>query len=200
MFSKLNTFLRKLATPVRLVLLGSGTVIYFLFFATGIPDGLARLLGYKGKPEMFALETFDLFNRDKTFELLSDLPGGYGDTGRRLYLYLSLIFDIAFPLLYVVFMASFLVYVLGKLNLWSSQWQKLLWLPPLAGIVDLLENASIYALIFIYPNRLNWLLDLKIILTTAKWTLIAVNFAAILTGLVILVLRKRENLQKVVTK
>ena len=70
---------------------------------------------------------------------------GYGEAGRRIYIWSSLILDTLFPLAYVTFMA-------GAAYRWSGRRRWSLILPIGAGAVDLCENAQVIAMLVRYPN------------------------------------------------
>ncbi len=71
----------------------------------------------------------------------------YGEDGRTVYAWASMTLDTLFPLCYVTLFAG-LIY---RFRLTERTWL-LAYLPVISGIVDLLENAQITAMLFSYPH------------------------------------------------
>jgi hypothetical protein len=118
----------------------------------------------------------------------------YGDSGRRVYFYNSLLFDIAYPVFYSLALATLLNFVLNRLLDDPSPWKKLSLLPLLGGLLDLLENLSFYALIAQYPTRHAWLAVISNYLTTAKTLVIYPCFLLLLVLVIsLIVIRKRKT-------
>ncbi len=72
---------------------------------------------------------------------------GYGESGRRMYILSSLTLDTLLPATYVTLLAG-LLYRLRP----GERWEKLAFLPLLAGAFDLAENARIVVLLTGYPE------------------------------------------------
>lgn len=71
----------------------------------------------------------------------------YGADGRRLYAWMSPTLDTLFPLVYVTFFAG----VIYRFRLTEKLWV-LAFIPVVAGIWDLCENAQITAMLIQYPD------------------------------------------------
>lgn len=77
----------------------------------------------------------------------TDAFEAYGDDGRAMYLWISLLLDTLFPIVYVTFFGG-LIY---RFRATEGTW----WLacvPILGGVCDLLENAQISAMLLAYPD------------------------------------------------
>lgn len=71
---------------------------------------------------------------------------GYGENGRRVYIWGSLILDTLFPFVYVTLLA-------GALYRWTDERLRwLAWLPIGAGAIDLGENAQVIAMLAMFPD------------------------------------------------
>ncbi len=70
----------------------------------------------------------------------------YGASGRRVYALASPTVDTAFPVLYVTLFSGLLTRLRP-----SDAWTWLAWIPVLAGLWDLCENAQITAMLLMYP-------------------------------------------------
>jgi len=87
----------------------------------------------------------------ETYERLSAM----GEIGRALYLRLVVTIDIVFPLAMLAFLLMFAWFAAHRegLPVWAA---RLLALPPLLYFgLDLLENASVLAMLLQYPDRLD---------------------------------------------
>lgn len=71
----------------------------------------------------------------------------YGVSGRRVYAWASPTLDTLFPLLYVTLAAGLLTRLRP-----SDGWTWLAWIPVVAGLWDLCENAQITAMLLMYPD------------------------------------------------
>lgn len=180
--NKIYDGLKKLTTGRNIWIFGLlALTLSTVMLVIRIPDGLAGLMGYSGQPGMFAPDAAAFSGPDKVYSILAD----YGDTGRKVYTFNSLLFDLAYPVSYALFLATAFTAVLGRLLPATSPWQKLSLIPLLGGLFDLLENISFYSLIANFPKRISWLETLASILTAAKGL---ITYGSVLVLLVCLVL------------
>jgi|CXWL01.1.fsa_nt_gi hypothetical protein len=110
----------------------------------------------------------------ETYERLSAM----GEAGRALYLRLIVTIDIAFPLAMLAFLLVFAWFAAqrAELAVWAS---RLLALPPLLYFgLDLLENASVLAMLLEYPHRLDGVATIVGHLTRGKRVSMMVAFLA----------------------
>jgi hypothetical protein len=116
----------------------------------------------------------------------------YGVEGRAAYLRSRVTFDIVWPLLYVVFLATSLSWVCGRMPNVSRLWRRANLAPLVAGALDLLENVCLSVVMLRYPARTPGLDQLAPVLTMTKWLLICASFLLLVSGLV-LVCRRRSR-------
>ena len=110
----------------------------------------------------------------ETYERLAAM----GETGRALYLRLILTIDIVFPLAMLAFLLMFARFAAQRAGLpvWAA---RLLTLPPLLYFgLDLLENASVLAMLVEYPDRLDGVASIIGYLTRGKRGSMMVAFLA----------------------
>ncbi len=110
----------------------------------------------------------------ETYERLSEM----GDIGRALYMRLIVTIDIVFPLVMLAFLLIFARFAAqgAELRVWAS---RLLALPPLLYFgLDLLENASVLAMLIEYPERLDGVASIIGALTRGKRIAMLVAFLA----------------------
>ena len=117
-------------TPVLLCTAG-GVVVWLLLVFPSLPIG-GRMLdvtaGYSYTELVAAMES-------------------YGASGRRVYAWASPTMDTLFPILYVTLFSGLLTRLRP-----SDGWTWLAWIPVIAGIWDLCENAQIIAMLLMYPD------------------------------------------------
>ncbi len=70
----------------------------------------------------------------------------YGESGRRIYAWASPTIDTLFPIAYVTLSSGILYRFRPFERLWASAW-----IPVLAGLWDLCENAQITAMLLMFP-------------------------------------------------
>jgi len=144
-------------------------VIFGLFMALVLPyvAGLTEQFG-DGPDTMLQFNLCPYYNARED----------YGIEGRNLYITLRWTFDIIWPLVYTFFYVMTIGYIGKKVN--YKLGAKLLFVPLLAIVFDLLENT--FATIFMasYPNDIHWAVHLLIISSTAKWIFVGLSFVVIL--------------------
>ena len=93
----------------------------------------------------------------------------YGPDGRTAYAWGSMLLDTLFPLVYVTLFAG----LIHRFRLSEGTWW-LAFVPVAAGILDLLENVQITAMLVGYPDLSPSQVASASAATTAKWTIGAV--------------------------
>lgn len=115
-----------------------------------------------------------------TPEQLHGLLGAWGVVGRDFYRTTLFPIDLVFPMVYGGFFIVVLLYLLKKINP-RVVWFYLLPLLPAVGVVfDLLENGAVFGLSLLYPDRFDGVASLAASLTAAKWTVVALDFSAVI--------------------
>lgn len=103
--------------------------------------------------------------------------GAYGERGRSLCLFNTLVIDSLFPFVY----GTFGMLLLGAL-LGHTSYRVLVLLPLLVIIVDYIENTHTALLLINYPEVKPWVAYFGSIMTSIKWTLIGLILMAISFG------------------
>lgn len=100
----------------------------------------------------------------------------YGSEGRRLYILQRWTFDVAWPIVYGLFLCSTTLFLSEKLHSNNRYY-----LFPIIGVVlDILENSFSSVTMAIYPNKLDILYYLLRISSMLKWSVILISFILIL--------------------
>ncbi len=157
--------LKRLATQRTCWISGSVFWLLTLLFWIKLPNKLARGMGYTGEQDVFALDGAILSPPETTYTLLSN----YGETGRRATIVAHLLFDLIYPVSYVLFFSSSLSLTWQRMLRPTSSWRWLPILPWLAGLADCLENAGIITMALAYPSRLRLVARITGISTLLKF-------------------------------
>ncbi|MCY4129337.1 MAG: hypothetical protein OXG15_08875 [Gammaproteobacteria bacterium] len=82
-----------------------------------------------------------------SFEVAMNSLAAYGPEGRTTYLWISLLLDTLFPVIYVTFFAG----VIYRFRVSEGTWW-LAYIPVFGGVWDLLENVQISLMLINYPD------------------------------------------------
>lgn len=115
---------------------------------------------------------------------LYEVVEGYSEQGRQVYALGSATFDVVHPIAYAFFYAIVITYTFRRLFAPQNPLQRLHLVPFGAMLADILENASIIAILLSYPQRLVGLAWLAGLFTTAKWILACAAIGLALLGIV----------------
>jgi hypothetical protein len=172
------SLLKRLSTvPTLLATLAVSGPLYLLILLH-IPDKLARAMGYKGEPSVFALDGHP-YTPEATYELLTD----YGETGRRATILMHLLFDVILPVSYTLFYSISFTLLGRSISFFSRLWRWAVVLSWLAGGSDLLvENSGIILMARLYPARSPLLARLTSMATAFKWEALALTELLWLAG------------------
>src|SRR5690242_575315 len=126
MLNRIYNKVNRLTTPRNNWCFGlAALALSIIMLVARIPDKLAEWMGYAGGPGMFGPDAGVFSNPDALYSTLAT----YSDTGRRVYIYNSLLFDLAYPLCYGLALALLLNGVTGRLFGESSRWRQVSLLP-----------------------------------------------------------------------
>ena len=112
-----------------------------------------------------------------TPEQAYQLIDSYSAETRQQYIIGEMTKDLAYPIVYTLFMSLSLALLLPQ------KW-KLAWLPYTIFFFDILENIGIITLLINYPNKLITVAWCTSVFSSLKWTMVAVVTVIIFIGLV----------------
>lgn len=127
------------------------------------------------------LDTLFYYSQETAYQQLK----AYGEYGREVCLFSTLVLDSFFPLIYGAFWAILLGKLLGK-----TTYRWLVLLPLLVIIIDYLENTHTAILLINFPEVCPLVVYWGSIFTMTKWLLIALVMLSISFGFF---LRNRKN-------
>ena len=150
-------------------------LVGFLFFtALVLPVQAARarlMAGGAGSPDLsFFYAAADLYR----------MAEAYGASGRAAYVHARFTFDVVWPLVYMVFLASSISWVFRTAVGPGSRWLSANLLPVAGALFDLLENISASAVMVRYPRTTPLVDVLAPIFTMTKWVLVSGSFMTLL--------------------
>jgi hypothetical protein len=153
-------------------------VIFLVFTALVLPDQASRadeVSAEAGTPDLSFFYTPDDLYR---------MAEAYGGEGRVEYIRARFTFDLAWPVVYTLFLVTALSWILQRAVSPGSRVGRLNLVPLFGAVFDYLENISTSLVMWRYPQEtavVDWLASL---FTPAKWILISVAFVVLLAGIV----------------
>jgi hypothetical protein len=109
----------------------------------------------------------------------------YGEQGRQAYIRARFTFDLVWPLVYTLFLATAISWVFGKAFAPGSRWQRANLTPLFAALFDYLENLSTSLVMGRYPDQTAVVALLAPLFTALKWGLLGASFLLLFVGIFI---------------
>jgi hypothetical protein len=163
------------------------TVIFFAFTALVLPGqstSTATETGEVGAPDTaFFYTPADLYR----------FAEAYGEEGRAAYIRARFTFDIAWPIVYTLFLATAITWLYARAFSSDSRWQLANLAPLIGAILDYLENVSTSLVMWRYPARTPVVDTLAPVFSLAKWAFVGGSFVLLLFGLAMAVRRWRRD-------
>jgi hypothetical protein len=158
-------------------------IVFLLFTALVLPQQAAKSeqeTGSAVSPDMsFFYLPADLYK----------ITESYGEEGREAYVRARFTFDLVWPLVYMLFLATAISWVFGKAFAPDSRWQRANLAPLLGGLFDYLENLSTSLVMLRYPAQTPVVDLLAPVFTALKWGFLGVSFVLLFGGIVVAVWR-----------
>lgn len=169
-------------TPIN-ILLALGAFLVFNAFI--LPTAERHIKAYSGGVGVLDLQMG--YTPDKAY----DMVAAYGEQGRRLYTMVEIIADTFYPIIYTLFFCLLISFIYRKTTQANTKF-RLINLLPLASMgFDYLENSCILTMLLTYPARYNWVAQIGSLFTLLKWGSLGLVLAAILLGLLLLIVKRR---------
>lgn len=154
-------------------------VIFLLFSVLVLPRQSAtagEVAGDAGSPDMsFYYSAEDLYQ----------MAEAYGEQGRGAYIRARFTFDLIWPLVYTLFLATAISWLFSKAFVPDSRWQRANLAPVLGALFDYLENISTSLVMGRYPAQTAVVDVLASVFTALKWVFLGGSFALLFAGIVI---------------
>jgi len=178
----IRRILQKLANPRGLFVL---FVLYLLFNLVLFP--LAGNMG--GQKAGRALDLHFIYSPEQAHENIAM----HTDAERRVSIVGHLTVDTVYPFVYTFLLAALILFLLRPLAGVRAGVQKLVYLPFAILVADFLENAGIVAMLARYPKWSPALAQVTGMMTTVKWSLVALTLTLVLVLLVFRLLRRGKK-------
>ena len=154
------------------------TLILFLgFTATVLPAQSEKARAQSGdiSPDM----SFFL-----TVESLYEIAESYGEEGRLAYVKARFTFDLVWPIVYTLFLASGISWLYSRSFSTDSIIQRANLVPVIGMVLDYIENITASIVMLRYPTQTP-IVDLAtVIVTSIKWMFVGGSFLVLVIGLV----------------
>jgi hypothetical protein len=154
-------------------------LIFLLFSALVLPQQASRAAqetGSSDSPDMsFFYSPSDLY----------ELAEAYGEQGREAYVEARFTFDLIWPLVYTLFLATAISWAFGRAFAPDSRWQLANLAPLLAAILDYLENLSTSLVMLRFPDQTPLVDLLAPVFTALKWSFLGASFLLLVGGIVV---------------
>lgn len=153
--------------------------IFLVFIVVVLPvqsDASERISGDAGSPDMsFFYTPDDLYK----------MAQSYGDEGRDAYIMARFTFDLAWPIVYTLFLCTSISWIFQKAFTPGNWLRRMNLLPLFGALADYLENIATSVVMLRYPARTPLIDVLAPFFTLIKWVLISGSFIFLLVGFVI---------------
>ncbi len=152
-------------------------LIFGFFLAVVLPQEASRSAAYfqggQTPDSSFIYSSTDLYQ----------MASAFGEEGRRYYIRSRFTFDVVWPLAYGLLLWTGIAYLGSMIRVVrQTRLRYVVLLPPLAVLLDFLENTSASVVMFFYPARIPIIPELAPMFTFGKWVTIGISYL-ILAGL-----------------
>lgn len=189
MLKRLSQFMYRNYSPYLLFALFMPVIGFFLLFNFSnfnMPISNPQLINISGGEGLLDLEFF--YTAQEAYVSLTK----YGEDGRALYKNF-LAADFIFALCYGFGFSLLFTRVLRALDQSESRWMKFNLLPLAIALADYIENIFIFSMLNLYPQHTQVVGTLAGIATLSKHLLIFVSLLFLLSGTVVLLVRKIKS-------
>jgi hypothetical protein len=158
-------------------------VFFLLFTALVLPQQAAKSeqeIGSAVSPDTsFFYSPADLYK----------IAESYGEEGRQAYIRARFTFDLVWPLVYTLFLATAISWIFGKAFAPDSRWQWANLAPLVGALFDYLENLSTSLVMLRYPAQTPVVDLLAPLFTALKWGSLGLSFSLLIGGIAVATLR-----------
>ena len=127
---------------------------------------------------------------------INAMAEAYGEEGRQAFIDMRWTLDLAFPLIYTLFLVTSASWLLRRVIPSKSNWRLLNLFPLAAFILDLLENSATSLVMLRFPERCLFGQVLAPIISPLKWLAVAGSFLLIICAGVIYLFRRLKKTGK----
>ena len=176
MFSQISKKLTKISS----IKLTAFSFLLFLFFMCVVLPSLAskaaELFAGLGSPDLLFF-----YSSEKLYEMASS----YGELGRNAYIETRFQFDLVWPVVYTLFLATSISWSCSHITNVQSKLRYCNLLPIVAVVFDLLENISVSIVMYQFPVKTALFSNIASYSTTLKWIFVYASFLALAISMVV---------------
>ena len=159
----------------------AGLVIFILFSLLVLPAQTGGADSEAGTPDLSLY-----YSPASLYRMAED----YGPQGRNDYVVARFTFDLVWPVVYTLFLATSISWISTRAYPAGSRLQRANLTPLLGMLFDYLENISTSLVMLRYPAQTPLIDSLAPLFTLLKWLFIAASFALLLVGIVSYLFRR----------
>ena len=157
-------------------------IIYLIFPLYLLPKIINT--GSTGTPP---LDLLFWYNHDTLYQMMTN----YGEAARNKYIIGLLTVDIVYPIFYGTLLAMIMALIIKKLPITFPK--KIIFIPYIVVVFDLIENSGLVFLLSTYPTRHNVIADIVGFVTATKWSVFVITVMFIIYAIVYgILIRKRK--------
>lgn len=157
--------------------------LFLLFTALVLPGQAAEAESSTG--DTSSPDTSLFYTPDELYAMAE----AYGPEGRRAYIRARFTFDLVWPLVYLVFLATTVSWVYHRAFEPDSLLQRANLVPVLGALFDYLENVATSLVMARYPARTPVVDLLAPVFTFVKWIFVGGSFVVLAVGVVVALVR-----------
>jgi hypothetical protein len=157
----------------------SALLIFLLFSALVLPQQATKAEVETGSSD--SPDTSFFYSPSELYRMAES----YNEQGREAYVRARFTFDLVWPLVYTLFLATSIGWVFGKAFAPDSRWQRANLAPLLGALFDYLENLSTSLVMLRFPDQTPVVDALAPVFTMLKWSLLGASFLLLLGGVVV---------------
>jgi hypothetical protein len=180
MGQRISSWLRRVSTGWVAL---SALIVFFVFSALVLPQQATRAeqeTGSTVSPDMsFFYSPGELYR----------MAESYGEQGREAYVRARFTFDLIWPLVYTLFLATAVSWIFGRAFAPDSRWQRANLVPLLGALFDYLENLSTSLVMLRFPAQTAVVDLLAPLFTALKWGFLGASFVLLIGGMIVAVWR-----------
>jgi hypothetical protein len=174
---------RRLSNGLRLIstgwVAGLALVVFVLFSALVLPrqaDTAGEATGDVRSPDLSLY-----YSAAELYQMAE----AYGPEGRQAYVRARFTFDLVWPLVYTLFLATAISWLVARAFPLASRWQLANLAPLLGALFDVLENLSTSLVMLRYPDQTAGVDVLAPVFTLLKWVFVGASFVLLVVGILI---------------
>jgi len=188
MFKKIITFTQyKTSWLTILGLLATAGLLTFIMNGTALSFSTPTIEAHSGGVPILDMRMS--YTPEEAYQLFAAL----GTAGRQAYRTLHLVPDMLFPISYALLFAFTGAWFLVRLLPLEHPLQWLILTPLISGLADILENLSLVVSGLVYPNRMDWLVQVASLLTKIKFGLMPVGVVFLIIIVVVWFVQNRPT-------